>query len=151
VWFRQEVQAVPRAPVVTTLSSDTSIYTEVAAGILADSAGRVLLAERTSDSPFRGMWEFPGGKVACGETSSAALIRELREELGIEASDFAPFMTIEHDYADRSVRLHFFEVREWKGEPQGLDGQKLRWALPAEIDTESLLPADAPVIAALLA
>jgi len=97
------------------------------------------------------MWEFPGGKLADGETAAAALIRELQEEIGIDALTFAPFMLLEHDYPDRSVRLHFFEVKKWHGEPTGNDGQKLRWITPAEINPGMLLAADAPVIAKLLA
>ena len=139
---------MPRASVVAALNP---IYVDVSAGILAADDGRVLITERVSDGPFQGMWEFPGGKFADGETAQAALIRELQEEIGIEAIEFAPFMLLEHDYPDRSVRLNFFEVKKWHGEPIGIDGQKLRWILPAEIDPGCLLPADAPVIAKLLA
>ena len=126
-------------------------YVDVSAGILADEDGRVLITERTGDGPMHGMWEFPGGKVLAGETTEAALIRELREEIGIEVLACTPFMHLEHDYPDRSVRLHFFKVDKWQGEPVGVDGQKLCWVMPAEIDLDSLLSADAPVIAALLA
>ncbi len=139
---------MPRASVV---AAPNGPYIDVSAGILADEDGRVLITEAVSEGPFQGMWEFPGGKLADGETAESALIRELQEELGIEALKFAPFMLLEHDYPDRSVRLHFFEVKKWHGEPTGNDGQKLRWIMPAEIDTGWLLPADAPVIAKLLA
>ena len=139
---------MPRASVVAVLNRP---YIDVSAGILADENGRVLITEVVSDGPFQGMWEFPGGKIADGETAEAALIRELQEEIGIEALTLAPFMLLEHDYPDRSVRLHFFEVNKWHGEPTGIDGQKLRWIMPAEIDPGCLLPADAPVIAKLLA
>jgi 8-oxo-dGTP diphosphatase len=133
------------------LQSIDSTYVDVSAGILFDGTGRVLIAERTGDGSLQGMWEFPGGKMKAGETAEAALIRELREELGIEVQEFTPYMNLEHDYPDRSVRLHFFEVTMWQGEPTGIDGQKLRWVKPADIDLDSLLSADAPVIAALLA
>ncbi len=142
---------MPRSPVVTTLPTSKAIYVDVSAGILADGDGRVLIAQRSGEGPLHGMWEFPGGKVALGETTDAALIRELREEIGIEVLEYTPFMHLEHDYPDRSVRLHFFKVDKWQGEPVGIDGQKLRWVKPAEIDLDSLLSADAPVIAALLA
>jgi len=142
---------VSRAPVVTALQAKKPTYVDVSAGILAASDGRVLITERNDDGPMHGMWEFPGGKVAAGETTKAALIRELREEIGIEVLACTPFMHLEHNYPDRSVRLHFFKVEKWQGEPVGVDGQKLCWALPAEIDLDSLLSADAPVIAALLA
>ena len=144
----KEIQAMPWALVVT---PRCPTYIDVSAGILADEDGRVLITERLGEGPFQGMWEFPGGKIASGETAEAALIRELQEEIGIDALEFAPFMLLEHDYPDRSVRLHFFKVKKWQGEPIGIDGQKLRWIMPAEIDPGCLLPADAPVIAKLLA
>lgn len=124
---------------------------EVSAGILADNEGRVLITERLGEGPGHGMWEFPGGKIAAQESSEKALLRELREEIGIEVLEYTPFMRLEHDYPDRSVRLHFFKVSQWQGEPVGVEGQRLRWLKPDEIDIDSLLPADAPVIEALLA
>ena len=81
--------------------------TRVAAGILRDRSGRVLIAERTGDHLFAGLWEFPGGKLKEGEESLSALSRELGEELGIEIVDQALFMSLEHDYPDRSVSIDF--------------------------------------------
>jgi len=123
---------------------------DVAAGILTDSNGRVLITERTGGGEFNGMWEFPGGKVAAGETAELALVRELREEIGVEASAYMPFMELQHDYPDRSVYLQFFKVESWQGKPSGVEGQRIQWVLPTQIDVASMLPADAPVIAALL-
>jgi 8-oxo-dGTP diphosphatase len=125
------------------------IHLEVAAGILADPNGRLLITERTGGGPFQGMWEFPGGKIAAGESAESALVRELREEIGIEVRECTPFMRLEHEYSDRVVRLQFFRVGRWLGEPVGLEAQELRWVLPGEIDVSAMLPADAPVIAAL--
>jgi len=135
---------VPRATVLA------GLYLDVVAGILTASDGRILIAERTGDQPFDGMWEFPGGKIGAGESQQQALTRELVEELGIvvQKSDF--FMSLEHDYPDRSVRLHFFKITGWRGDPSGLEGQKIRWVLPADIAEGMMLPADAPVITALL-
>ena len=141
---------MPRAPDVGSLNSDHLIRMDVAAGILADVHGRVLITERIGDGPFQGMWEFPGGKMASGESAESALVRELREEIDIEVLECASFMRLEHDYADRLVRLHFFKVEQWRGVPEGIEGQRLNWVLPAEIDVDLILPADAPVIAALL-
>jgi 8-oxo-dGTP diphosphatase len=118
----------------------------VAAGILCDSGGRVLITERLCDGPFNGLWEFPGGKIAPGESSLEALRRELAEELGIDITAMQPFMELHHEYPDRIVDLEFFLVSAWDGEPQGLEGQGLRWLLVAELDAEVLLPADAPVV-----
>jgi 8-oxo-dGTP diphosphatase len=121
-------------------------YINVAAGILIDDAGRVLLTERMGDSPFVGMWEFPGGKIAHAESPANAMCRELTEELGIEVIQFRDFAAVEHAYADRHVHIDFFVVTAWRGEPVGLDGQKLRWAQPKQLDELELLPADGPVL-----
>lgn len=121
----------------------------VAAGILRDPDGRVLISERVGDAAFAGLWEFPGGKVDDGEAASAALGRELAEELGVTIERSSFFMRVEHDYADRRVAIDFFLVRRWRDDPQGREGQGVRWLLPAEISDDLLLPADAPVLEAL--
>jgi len=121
----------------------------VAAGILRDAAGRVLITERLCDGPFDGLWEFPGGKIGADETPSNALRRELAEELGIEVTVSQPYMALHHEYPDRTVDLEFFLVTAWQGEPLGLEGQGVRWVLPAELDPAELLPADTPVVDAL--
>ncbi len=123
----------------------------VAAGILRDSSGRILITERLCDGPFDGLWEFPGGKIADGETSIQALIRELAEELGIEVATSQPFMELHHEYPDRIVDIEFFVVTSWSGTPAGLEGQGLRWVLPSDLDPDILLPADVPVLEALQA
>jgi 8-oxo-dGTP diphosphatase len=123
----------------------------VAAGILRDSSGRVLITERLCDGPFDGLWEFPGGKIADGETSIQALIRELAEELGIAVAMSQPFMELHHEYPDRIVDIEFFVVTSWSGTPAGLEGQGLRWVLPSDLDPDILLPADVPVLEALQA
>ena len=123
----------------------------VAAGILRDAEGRVLITERLCDGPFDGLWEFPGGKIGNGESPVDALRRELTEELGIEVSKPIPFMELHHEYPDRIVDLEFFVVSEWQGEPNGLEGQQIRWVSPSDLNPDELLPADAPVIERLLA
>ena len=124
---------------------------EVAAGILVDRAGCVLLAERRHDRAFAGLWEFPGGKLAAGESAEQALCRELAEELGIEVMACAPYTELKHDYADRRVHLTFFLVEEWRHDIRPLEGQRLRWLRPADIDETEILAADRPVIEALRA
>ncbi|MCH8100094.1 MAG: 8-oxo-dGTP diphosphatase MutT [Proteobacteria bacterium] len=121
----------------------------VAAGVLCDPAGRVLIAERLDDGPFHGLWEFPGGKIAAGETSVEALARELAEELGIEVITCSSFMNLRHEYDDRVVSIEFFIVSEWNSDPVGREGQELRWVPAHALDARELLPADIPVIAAL--
>jgi len=122
---------------------------DVAAGILCDSSGRVLIAERLSDGPFHGLWEFPGGKIAPGESACDALSRELAEELGIEVTTCASFMNLRHEYEDRLVTIEFFLVSKWKRTPSGCEGQALRWVSKESLNAEELLPADMPVVAAL--
>ena len=122
---------------------------EVAAGILRDARGRVLITERLGGGPFHGMWEFPGGKIGPDESAKQALARELVEELGIEVGDAKHLMHIEHGYPDRSVSIDFFVVSTWMNEPEGLEGQRLRWVEAASLADQNLLPADAPVIEAL--
>jgi 8-oxo-dGTP diphosphatase len=122
---------------------------DVAAGILCDAGGRVLIAERRGGGPFDGLWEFPGGKIRPDETSRQALSRELAEELGIEVTVYSSFMNLRHEYEDRTVSIEFFIVSEWNSDPVGREGQELRW-VPAELlNAEELLPADMPVVAAL--
>lgn len=96
-----------------------------------------------------GWWEFPGGKVGDGESDGAALERELREELGIDARAESEVMTLNHEYPDRIVELVLLEVRLLIGEPRGLDGQSLKWVDCQSLGNERLLPADEPFIAAL--
>jgi len=122
---------------------------DVAAGILCDADGRVLIAERRGGGPFDGLWEFPGGKIRPDETSRQALSRELAEELGIEVTAYSSFMNLRHEYDDRVVTIEFFIVSEWKCDPVGREGQELRWVPAALLDAEELLPADVPVVAAL--
>jgi len=121
----------------------------VAAGILRDGDGRVLIAERTGDHSFAGLWEFPGGKIKDGEETLSALRRELGEELGIEVLEQTLFMSLDHDYPDRSVSIDFYLINEWANSPQGKDGQALKWVRPDTLAEDSLLPADEPVIRAL--
>lgn len=122
---------------------------DVAAGILLDSSRRVLIAERLGGGPFHGMWEFPGGKIAPGESAQEALSRELAEELGIEMTTCSSFMKLRHEYDDRIVTIEFFIVDGWNEEPLGLEGQSLRWIDKDRLDAGELLPADVAVIEAL--
>ena len=123
----------------------------VAAGILRDSTGRVLITERLCDGPFNGLWEFPGGKIGAGESPTDALRRELAEELGIDVEESRPYMDLHHEYPDRTVDLEFFLVTAWQGDPAGLEGQQIRWVDVADLDPGKLLPADASVVKALSA
>jgi 8-oxo-dGTP diphosphatase len=111
----------------------------------------VLITQRPAGKWQAGRWEFPGGKIEAGETSEAALYRELAEELGVRAGQLHELRTFRHDYADRSVAIALWLVPRFDGEPRGLDGQALRWVTPADLGSCDLLEADLPMIEPLLA
>jgi 8-oxo-dGTP diphosphatase len=121
----------------------------VVAAALFDREGRVLIAQRPAGKTLAGRWEFPGGKVAAGESERHALTRELREELGIEVIAARPFMRLTHAYQERDVELSLWIVEQFAGEPCSLDAQALKWVAPAQLSREDILEADQPVIAAL--
>lgn len=131
------------------MSSPEKPQIAVAAGILTDSKGRVLIARRPEGAHQGGWWEFPGGKLRRGETPLQGLIRELREELGIEVRAARPLLAYRHEYPERVIDLHVWRVTEFVGEPAGVEGQPLRWVAIAELTTVGLLPGDQPIIAAL--
>lgn len=110
---------------------------------------RVLIAQRPPGKHMAGRWEFPGGKVAPAESEGDALIRELREELGVTVMACRPFMRLSHEYDDRVVELSLWLVESFTGEPAGLDGQKLKWVAPQALGAEDILEADAPFVEAL--
>jgi len=123
----------------------------VAAAALVDSDGRVLIAKRPEGRSMAGLWEFPGGKVAAGETPEAALVRELHEELGIDTrqSCLAPIAFASHGYDDFHLLMPLFACRTWEGQPQGCEGQELAWVRPARLADYPMPPADVPLVALL--
>ncbi|MFN6979604.1 MAG: (deoxy)nucleoside triphosphate pyrophosphohydrolase [Gemmobacter sp.] len=123
----------------------------VAAAALIDPDGRVLLAQRPEGKAMAGLWEFPGGKVEAGETPEAALIRELREELGIDtwSSCLAPLSFASHAYADFHLLMPLFACRRWEGTPRPREGQRLAWVRPAALRDYPMPPADLPLIPVL--
>jgi 8-oxo-dGTP diphosphatase len=121
----------------------------VVAGALFDAAGRVLIAQRPPGKSLAGRWEFPGGKLHDGESPYEGLVRELREELGVEVHTAERLMRYPHDYGDRTVWLDMWIVGAWSGEPGGLDGQALKWVHPRRLAEEDILEADQPIVAAL--
>lgn len=125
------------------------VHLHVAAGILRDKAGRVLISERLCGGSFGGMWEFPGGKIGPDETSTQALRRELIEEIGVEVTHSQPFMSLNHEYRDRTVDIEFFLISDWRNEPIGREGQRLRWVDAESLDAAELLPADVRVVEAI--
>ena len=124
---------------------------EVVAGALFDASGRVLIAQRPPGKMLAGRWEFPGGKLHDGEVAYDGLVRELREELGVEVQSAERLVRYQHEYPGRVVWLDMWVVGAWSGEPQGLDGQALKWVEVARLHEEDILEADAPIVAALQA
>ena len=122
---------------------------EVVAGILTRSDGKVFLASRPEGRSYAGYWEFPGGKVEAGETLQAALVRELHEELGITATAMQRWITRVFVYPHATVRLNFFRVTAWQGEPHPHEGQTFSWQSPEACEVAPLLPANFAVLRAL--
>jgi 8-oxo-dGTP diphosphatase len=123
----------------------------VAAVALVDPDGRVLLAQRPPGKSMAGLWEFPGGKVEQDETPELALIRELKEELGIDvaASCLAPLAFASHAYTDFHLLMPLYVCRRWNGIVTPREGQMLKWVRPAAMDAYPMPPADVPLVAML--
>ncbi len=137
---RTEAPEAPDRPVVL-----------VAAVALVDIDNRVLIAQRPDGKAMAGLWEFPGGKVEPGETPEAALIREVREELGVDtsASCLAPFTFASHAYADFHLLMPLYICRTWLGQPAAREHRAIKWARPVRLGDYPMPPADAPLVAML--
>ena len=120
----------------------------VSAVALIDTEGRVLLAQRPPGKSLAGLWEFPGGKVEPGDTPELALIRELKEELGIDTwrSCLAPLTFASHSYDDFHLLMPLFACRRWEGIPVAQEGQTLAWVRPNKLRDYPMPPADLPLI-----
>ncbi len=132
----------------------SDLRTEVAVGLIEDGQGRLLMASRPAGKVYAGWWEFSGGKCEPGESAAQALVRELREELGIEVLDAQPFESLSYDYSHAQVLLRFFKVSRWRaGAPHkrvlAREGQQLLWVAPQGPLPFPVLPASLPVIEAL--
>ncbi|MGJ3231385.1 MAG: (deoxy)nucleoside triphosphate pyrophosphohydrolase [Oceanicaulis sp.] len=124
----------------------------VAACALVDADGRVLVAQRPEGKSFAGLWEFPGGKIEAGESPEQALIRELREELGVEPCEqcLQPFAFASHPVeGGRHMLMPLFVCRRWDGFVDPKEGQQIRWVRPDRLQEIALLPADKPLAAEL--
>jgi 8-oxo-dGTP diphosphatase len=122
---------------------------EVAAAVIQRPDGAFLLAQRPAGKVYAGYWEFPGGKIEAGEPPAAALARELHEELGIDIGRTYPWLTRVFTYPHGTVRLNFFRVHEWKGEPHPREDQAIAWQDAGSPMAAPMLPANAPVLASL--
>ena len=143
------------------MSAAASVITEAAVGVIQRDDGLVLLGQRPAGKPWAGYWEFPGGKIEDGESPAHALVRELQEELGITPTLYYPWITRTYDYEAKynvdgllespakTVKLHFFIVVEWDGEPLGLEQQTLSWQNPEKNTVAPMLPANTPILTGL--
>jgi 8-oxo-dGTP diphosphatase len=123
----------------------------VAACVLVDEAGGVLITKRPQGKPLAGLWEFPGGKVEAGETPEDALIRELKEELGIlvTGSGLTPLNFVSHAYPEFHVLMPVYVCRHWRGEMTAHEGQEIIWVRPEALLDYAMPPADEPLKIAL--
>jgi 8-oxo-dGTP diphosphatase len=124
----------------------------VAAAALVDADGRVLISKRPEGKHLGGLWEFPGGKVEQGETPETALIRELKEELGIDVTEtcLAPLTFASHTYPDFHLLMPLYVCRRWKGTVTALEQQELAWVRPLRLRDYPMPPADVPLIPHLI-
>ncbi len=134
----EELKAPPPLPIVL-----------VAAVVLVDADGRVLIAQRPQGKSMAGLWEFPGGKVQAGETPEAALIRELKEELAIDVKEacLAPFSFASHRYETFHLLMPLYVCRRWNGSVTPQEGQAVKWVRPAQLADYPMPPADEPLVA----
>lgn len=123
----------------------------VVACALVDADRRVLIAQRPQGKTLAGLWEFPGGKLEAGESPEVALVRELREELGIETREacLAPLTFASHAYENVHLLMPLYVCRKWQGQPQSKEGQTLKWVRPQALRDYPMPPADEPLIAPL--
>ena len=123
----------------------------VSAVALVDIDGRVLLSRRPEGKPMAGLWEFPGGKVENQETPETALIRELKEELGISTSGscLAPLTFASHNYDNFHLLMPLFVCRKWEGTPRPNESQNLEWVFPKDMKNYKMPAADTPIVSIL--
>ncbi|MEW9834151.1 (deoxy)nucleoside triphosphate pyrophosphohydrolase [Mesorhizobium marinum] len=134
------------------MTADARRLLLVAAVALVDADGRVLLAQRPEGKALAGLWEFPGGKVESGETPEETIVRELREEIGVETKVdcLAPLTFASHTYDDFHLLMPLFVCRRFWGVPQPLEGQALKWVRPIQMRDYPMPPADLPLVPHLI-
>ncbi|UVO53460.1 (deoxy)nucleoside triphosphate pyrophosphohydrolase [Sphingomonas sp. SUN039] len=123
----------------------------VVAAALVDGDGRVLVQQRPAGKSMAGLWEFPGGKVESGETPEAALVRELREELGIEVDpdDLVAGPFASEPLGDRHLVMLLYTCHRWQGEAEAREAAAIGWHFPADLHILPMPPADGPLVAFL--
>ena len=118
---------------------------------LIDGSGKVLLQQRPKGKAMAGLWEFPGGKIAAGESPETALCRELKEELGLDVAEasLAPFGFASHRYDSFHILLLLYRCDRWQGTPVAREGQALAWVEPGSMGGYPMPEADKPLVAML--
>ena len=119
---------------------------DVAVGIISNECGELLVGQRIVKDSYFKKWEFPGGKLNEHEIPKEALVRELKEELGIEVVETQDLMTLEYDYFDREVRLYVQNVINFNGLPQGLEGQAIQWVELQQLQNLDMLEGNKQII-----
>lgn len=129
----------------------TKKIVHVVAAVLIDRKKNVLVAQRPEGKAMAGLWEFPGGKVEAGEIPEYALMRELREELGIETRPCGmwPIGFTSHNYPDFHLVMLLFAIRVWRGDPTPREGQALKWVSVQDLYSIDMPEADKPLISQL--
>lgn len=130
-------------------SNNLGLIVEVTAAILMEGK-KIFIAQRPHGKKFGGRWELPGGKLEIGESGEECIIRELKEELGIEVREVEHFLTIEHSYPNFSVKLFSYIIKEWKGKLDLKEHQAMKWVSINEAMESNILEADLPVLEKLL-
>lgn len=123
----------------------------VAVGVVINTRKKVLISQRTVQDDYFMQWEFPGGKVEVGESAEQALVRELREEIGIKVCEQKLLLKHSYDYPDKMVNLAVFTVTQYLGEPIGLENQALEWVSPSHLSDVDFLSGNKKIIEAVQA
>ena len=135
---------------MTSCLPDYSDYLHVAAAVIEDRFGRILLARRPEHLHQGGLWEFPGGKIEEGEDTRQALVRELEEEVGIRVSRAMPLIRIPYAYPDRKVLLDIWRVSAFDNQAHGAEGQIIEWVEPERLRDYEFPAANRPIVTAAM-
>jgi mutator protein MutT len=128
---------------------DLKPHFHVTAGLLWRD-GKLLITKRPPGTHLEGHWEFPGGKQEGKETLEACLFREIREELGVAVKVGEKLLTVQHDYEEKRITLHFYNCKHLKGEPRNLEDQEMLWVFPYELKRLAFPPPDKAIIDRLI-
>jgi 8-oxo-dGTP diphosphatase len=124
---------------------DSKPHYDVAAGLIWKD-GKLLITKRPRGTHLEGFWEFPGGKREKGESLTACLEREIKEELGLEVRSGKALLTVHHEYESKKISLHIFQCAPVSGEPRPLESQEVRWVAPTELRYHRFPPPDLQVL-----